>query len=114
MPAAITRSAPHSVTVAAPPDIRHGLHQFLSGMRSELADELLHAASCRPEVMQPALRRDKDAALRFFAAGPQLVRARRLRHRVRAGVLDVETYRSLVHDEISPVIRTRHSPEQAQ
>jgi hypothetical protein len=32
------------------------------------------------------------------------VHARRLRHRIRAKVLDVETYRSLVSDEINPVI----------
>jgi predicted GIY-YIG superfamily endonuclease len=104
MPASITKSAPQSFTVAVPPEVRDGLHRFLSGTRSRSADELLHAASHRPEYMQPALRRDKEAALRFFAAGPQLVRARRLRHRVRARVLDVETYRSLVSDEINPVI----------
>jgi predicted GIY-YIG superfamily endonuclease len=104
MPASITKSAPTSFTVAAPSAVRDSLHRFLSGTRARLADELLQAASHRPEFMQPALRRDKEAALRFFAAGPQLVRARRLRHRVRARVLDVETYRSLVSDEINPVI----------
>jgi predicted GIY-YIG superfamily endonuclease len=107
MPASITKSAPQSFTVTVPPEVRDGVHRFLSGTRSRLADELLHAASHRPEYMQPALRRDKEAALRFFAAGPQLVRARRLRHRVRARVLDVETYRSLVSDEINPVINDR-------
>jgi predicted GIY-YIG superfamily endonuclease len=111
MPAAITRSAPYSFTVTAPPAVRDGLHRFLSGTRSRLADDLLRAASHRPEFMGPALRRDKDAALRFFAAGPQLVRARRLRHRVRARVLDAQTYRILVSDEISPVLRgSRSSP----
>jgi len=104
MPAAITRSAPQSFTVAAPSGVRDGLHRFLSGTRARLADELLRAASHRPEFMQPALRRDKEAALRFFAAGPKLVRVRRLRHRVRARVLDGDTYRSLVGDEITPVI----------
>lgn len=54
--------------------------------------------------MQPALRRDKETALQFFVGGPKLVRARRLRHGVRARVLDVETYRSLVREEISPVM----------
>jgi predicted GIY-YIG superfamily endonuclease len=107
MPATITRSAPHSFSVAAEPEIRVGLHQFLSGTRSRLADELLQAASHRPEFMRPALRRDKDAALRFFAAGPRLVRERRLRHRVRARVLDAATYRRLVTEEISPAISRR-------
>ncbi|WP_020579169.1 GIY-YIG nuclease family protein [Actinopolymorpha alba] len=112
MPASITKSAPPSFTVAAPSAVRDGLHRFLSGTRSRLADELLQAAAHRPEFMQPALRRDKEAALRFFAAGPRLVRARRLRHHVRARVLDVETYRSLVSDEINPVISDRLEGEQ--
>jgi predicted GIY-YIG superfamily endonuclease len=103
-PAAITRSAPESFVVAVPPEVRDGLHRFLSGTRARLADELLQAAGHRPAFMQPALRRDKEAALQFFTGGPKLVRARRLRHGVRARVLDVETYRSLVRDEISPVI----------
>ncbi|KAB8194757.1 hypothetical protein FH608_016425 [Nonomuraea phyllanthi] len=104
MPASITKPAPPSFTVAAPPDVRDGLHRFLSGTRSRLADELLDAASHRPAYMWPALRRDKEAALLFFAAGPRLVRARRLRHQVRARVLDAETYRSLVVAEIRPLI----------
>jgi predicted GIY-YIG superfamily endonuclease len=104
IPASITKPAPPSFTVSAPAGLRDGLHRFLSGTRARLADELLAAASHRPEFMQPALRRDKDAARRFFAAGPRLVHARRLRHGVRAGVLDVATYRSLVRDEIAPVI----------
>jgi predicted GIY-YIG superfamily endonuclease len=104
MPASITRSAPPSFAVAVPVDVAGPLHEFLSGRRSRLADELLRAASHRPEFMQPALRRDKDAAMLFFAAGPRLVRARRLRHRIRPRVLDAETYRRLVVDEIDPVI----------
>jgi predicted GIY-YIG superfamily endonuclease len=104
MPTAVTRSAPASFAVAAPADIRDGLHRFLSGTRPRLAEDLLSAAAHRPEFMQPALRRDRASALRFFAAGPRLVHARRLRHRRRARALDAETYRSLVRDEISPVI----------
>ncbi len=103
-PAALTRSAPPAVTVPAPRDAADGLHEFLSGRRPRLADELLAAASGRPEFMRPALRRDRDAALRFFAAGPHLVRARRLRHRMRAGVIDADTYRRLVRDEIGAVL----------
>ncbi|TCN39048.1 GIY-YIG catalytic domain-containing protein [Kribbella orskensis] len=103
-PASITRSAPESFTVAVSAEVRDGLHRFLSGTRARLAEELLEEAAHRPEFMQPALRRDKEAALQFYAGGPQLVRARRLRHGVRARVLEAETYRSLVRDEISPVI----------
>ncbi|HEY6740244.1 MAG TPA: hypothetical protein VI076_15480 [Actinopolymorphaceae bacterium] len=109
VPAAITRSAPSSFTVPVPADVGDGLHRFLSGTRARLAGELHEAASHRPAFMQPALRRDKDAALRFHAAGPQRVRARRLRHRVRARVLDAETYRTLVADEIAPMINDSSS-----
>ncbi|SDS19699.1 GIY-YIG nuclease family protein [Actinopolymorpha singaporensis] len=104
VPASITRSAPTTFTVAAPAGIRDDLHRFLFGTSSRLADRLSQAASRRPAYMQPALRRDRAAALGFFAAGPKLVRARRLRHGVRAPVLDVETYRRLVRAEISPVV----------
>jgi predicted GIY-YIG superfamily endonuclease len=107
VPAGITRSAPLSFRVEAPADIRTGLHRFLSGTRARLADELLQAAVHRPEFMQPALRRDKDAALGFFAAGPKLLRQRRLRHHVRTGTLDIATYRKLVNEEIKPVIYDR-------
>ncbi|WP_185442597.1 hypothetical protein [Kribbella qitaiheensis] len=37
-------------------------------------------------------------------AGSQLVRAHRLRHHVRARVIDVETYRRLLRDEITPLL----------
>jgi predicted GIY-YIG superfamily endonuclease len=104
MPASITKSAPPAFTVAVSPLFRDALHRFLSGTRARLADELLQAAAGRPEYMQPALQRDKESALRFFAAGPQIVRARRLRHGVRKRVLDVTTYRQLVIDEITPGI----------
>jgi len=104
MPASITRSAPASFTVAATPGVRVSLHRFLSGTGARLPGELLAAAAGRPAFLQPALRRDRDAALRFFAAGPRLVRARRLRHHVRARALDAGTYRRLVTDEIRPVI----------
>ncbi len=110
VPASITRSAPGSFTVAAPAGIRDDLHRFLSGTSARLAGELLLAAAHRPAYMQPALCRDRDAAHGFFASGPQLVRARRLRHGVRARVVDVDTYRRLVRTEISPVIAPVTAP----
>ncbi|MET9019647.1 GIY-YIG nuclease family protein [Actinopolymorpha sp. NPDC004070] len=108
VPASITRSAPMSFTVAAPAGIRDDLHRFLSGTSSRLADGLLQAAAHRPAYMQPALRRDREAALGFFAAGPKLVRERRLRHGVRARVLDVGTYRRLVRTEINSALGLAH------
>nr|WP_238342420.1 nucleotide excision repair endonuclease [Actinopolymorpha rutila] len=110
VPASITRSAPASFTVAAPARIRDDLHRFLSGTSSRLADGLLQAAVHRPAYMQPALRRDRDAARGFFAAGPRLARARRLRHHVRTRVLDVGTYRRLIRAEVDPVISPVISP----
>ncbi|GAB3813539.1 GIY-YIG nuclease family protein [Kribbella italica] len=103
MPGAITRSAPGEFSVVV--DDRTALHGFLSGTRAKLVDELLLGASERPAFMMPALRRDREAALRFFAGGPRLVRERRLRHGVRGRVLEVETYRRLVREEIAPVIK---------
>ncbi|GAA1534757.1 GIY-YIG nuclease family protein [Kribbella lupini] len=105
MPGAITRSAPEQFSVVIDEGIRPALHGFLSGARGKLVDELLLGASGRPAFMMPALRRDREAALRFFAGGPKLVRERRLRHGVRGRVLEVETYRRLVCEEIAPVIR---------
>ncbi|MGC4943795.1 nucleotide excision repair endonuclease [Kribbella sp. DT2] len=104
MPGAITRSAPEEFSVAVDDALRPALHGFLSGARGKLVNELLLAASDRPAFMMPALRRDRDAALRFFAGGPKLVRERRLRHGVRGRMLEVETYRRLVREEIAPVI----------
>ncbi|HVX45387.1 MAG TPA: nucleotide excision repair endonuclease [Mycobacteriales bacterium] len=104
IPATITRSAPLSFSVPAPAGLNGNLHRFLSGTRARLADELLAAAAHRPPFMQPGLRADRAAALRFFAAGPKSVRAVRLRHRVRARVIDETTYRRLVRDEIAPLV----------
>lgn len=104
MPTSITRSAPLSFTVGVTPGVREDLHRFLAGVSPRLADELWHGASHRPAYMQPALRRDTEAVLGFFAAGPQMVRSRRLRHGLRGRLLDAETYRRLVIGEMSEVI----------
>jgi predicted GIY-YIG superfamily endonuclease len=103
-PAMIARSAPAEFAASVSADTRDHVHGYLSGTSRRLADHLLMSAADRPTFMQPALRRDHAAALEFLAAGPQLLRRRRLRHGVRARVLDDETYRSLVHAEILPVI----------
>lgn len=103
-PAAITRSAPSSFTVAASAETSDRVHRFLSGTSRSLVDHLLQQAAERPGFMQPALRRDRESALLFFAAGPQLLRERRLRHRLRARLVDGETYSRLIRDEIRPVI----------
>ncbi|MEV6283289.1 nucleotide excision repair endonuclease [Kribbella sp. NPDC051770] len=103
MPAAITRAAPEEFAVVV--ELREELHGFLAGARAKLADELLQRAGARPAYMLPALKRDRELALRFFAGGPRLVRERRLRHGVRGRVLDAATYRRLVCEEIAPVLK---------
>jgi hypothetical protein len=104
MPGAITRSAPEEFSVLVDEGFRPAVHAFLSGTRGKLVDELLLGANGRPAFMMPALRRDREAALRFFAGGPRLLRERRLRHGVRGRVLDADTYRRLVCEEIAPVL----------
>ncbi len=80
--------------------MRAGLHRLLSGVSAGVVDALAVAAGTRPAFMQPALARDRGATLRFFAAGPQLVRARRLRHGIKTTPVAADTYRRLVLDEI--------------
>jgi hypothetical protein len=105
MPAAITRSAPASFDVHVAAEVRTGLHRFLAGISSRVVFSLREASSSRPDYMRPALERDAQAAARFFAAGPQLVRTRRLRHRLTAPVLDASAYRRLVIDEVAAAVR---------
>jgi hypothetical protein len=99
-PASITKSAPWSFKTPVKVELRAGLHRLLSGVSVRVVDTLLEAASSRPPFMQPALTRDKQAAAGFFAAGPYLLRQRRLRHGVKTTPIDAWTYRSLVIDEI--------------
>lgn len=100
IPRTITRSAPPSFTGPVAPELRKNLHHLLSGSGRRVLTDLLAASATRPEFMQPAFVRDKIAAAGFFNAGPQLVRARRLRHGIKGRLLDAETYRSLVQAEI--------------
>ncbi len=100
-PRGITRSAPPTFTVAVAQELRKNLHRLLSGASRRVLTDLLYASARRPEFMQPALVRDKIAAAGFFNAGPQLVRARRLRHGIRGRLLDADTYRALVKAEIT-------------
>ena len=107
MPTSITKSAPPSFAVPAAPATRDGLHRFLSGTSPGLANELLAAAGHRPQYMQPALHRDAQAALAFHTAGPRLVRTHRLHHHIRTRVLTPDAYRTLLINEITPVIHQK-------
>lgn len=104
IPAGITRAAPDSFEVAVEPGRARRLHDFLAGVSPRLLEDLAEAAAARPAYMQPALARDRDAALGFFAAGPRALRARRLRHKVPAGVVTPELYRELVAAELRDAI----------
>jgi len=100
MPASITKSAPASFTVALGPWRLGRLHAFLSAVSARLLDDLAQAATDRPAYMQLGLARDQQAASLFFAAGPRLVRARRLRHGLATRLITPEKYRALVIAEI--------------
>jgi predicted GIY-YIG superfamily endonuclease len=99
-PASITQSAPWSFQTPVALELRPGLHRLLSGVSVRVVDTLIEAASTRPPFMQPALARDKQSAAAFFAAGPHLLRQRRLRHGLKTTPVDASTYRNLVIDEI--------------
>lgn len=100
-PASITKSAPGRFKARMPGEFRDGLHRLLSGVGAKVIDALADTArSRRPAFMQPALSRDRDSTLRFFAAAPQRVRARRLHHRIKATPVVADLYRRMVIDEI--------------
>jgi predicted GIY-YIG superfamily endonuclease len=99
-PTSITRSAPTTFEVRVAEELRGGLHRLLSGVSAKVVDALASAAGSRPAFMQPALARDREASLQFFAAAPQLVRARRLHHAIKAPPVTADLYAQLVIDEI--------------
>ena len=100
VPVSITKSAPAASEVRVADELRGGLHRFLSGVSPKVGHALAVAAGARPAFMQPALARDREASMRFYAAGPQVLRARRLRHGIKTTPVAPETYRRLVLDEI--------------
>jgi predicted GIY-YIG superfamily endonuclease len=100
VPASITKSAPLAFEVRVADGLRAGLHRLLSGVSPKVVDALAVAAETRPDFMQPALARDRDASMRFYAAAPQRVRRRRLRHGIKTTPVAADTYRRLVLDEI--------------
>ena len=103
VPASITRSAPPAFEVSVADELRGGLHRLLAGVSPKVVDVLAVAAGTRPAFMGPALARDRDASRRFYAAAPQLVRARRLRHGIKTTPVAAAAYRHLVLDEITAV-----------
>lgn len=108
-PTAITKSAPTTFDVSVAEDVRPGLHRLLSGVSAKVVAALAAAAGSRPAFMQPALARDREASLQFFAAAPQLVRGRRLHHAIKATPVTADLYRQLVIDEIELTIAGRAS-----
>ena len=102
--ASITKSAPAAFEVRVTDELRGALHRLLSGVSPKVVDALAVAAGTRPAFMQPALARDRDASLRFYAAGPRLVRGRRLRHGIKTTPVAADTYRRLVLDEVISIV----------
>jgi predicted GIY-YIG superfamily endonuclease len=79
-PSRLTRAAPDTFTTPVESTLRRPLNGFLSGTSRRLLDQLAVAGQRRAAYLQPGLGRDRDAAGRFFAFGPQALRRLRLRH----------------------------------
>jgi predicted GIY-YIG superfamily endonuclease len=100
-PSRITRSAPDRFQVGVEPDLRAGMHAFLSGTSDRLLDALMSVcASRRGAHLQPGLLRDRELATGFFTYGPQALRRLRLRHRRRAGPMPRHVIEQLLAQEM--------------
>ena len=96
-PAAIRGNSPPTVfEVPAVP----ALHELLAGS----SDRLLHELDSPIPYLQPALRRDREAAAGFFRHGPRMVRELRLRHGIRRRTLTRADYESLLRAEVEELV----------
>ena len=100
MPAPLARSAPDRIEVGLDGQHARALHDLLSGVSARLLDALSSAGLTRPAFMHPALRRDRELALAFYAAGPRRLRDLRRRHGRPAGPISWDDHRALVAAEI--------------
>ena len=107
MPARITRSAPPSFEVAMSEGHGKALHAFLSGVSLRLLDELWTASQRRDAYLHVALRRDREAAAAFFAAGPRAIRRIRLRHGLPPGPVTRRAFEDLLATEVAELIGGR-------
>jgi predicted GIY-YIG superfamily endonuclease len=111
-------SAPSDLTVpsrlcaTAPPDVEikvqdahdRALHTFLFGTSSRLLAQLAVASGERADVAQPALARDRRAALGFYVHGPLALRALRLRHGGRRHPISRELFEAMVRADVEQVL----------
>ena len=100
MPAPLARAAPEQIDVGLDGQHARALHDLLSGVSARLVDALSSASLTRPAFMHPALRRDRELALAFYAAGPRRLRDLRRRHGRPAGPISWDDHRALVAAEI--------------
>lgn len=82
------------------------LHDFLSGRSNRLARTLREAVAAEdvPAFMRRPLLRDLDEAAAFYRLGPRALRQLRLRHDLRPGPVDRDTFAHMVGDDLRRAI----------
>jgi hypothetical protein len=105
VPAGLSRSAPMSFITAIDGAHARAVRDLFAGTSGRVIDDLAGAAARRPAYMQPALARDRDAAMAFFASGPRWLRDLRRRHGIDPGRVSGQCYRELIVDEMRAVLR---------
>jgi predicted GIY-YIG superfamily endonuclease len=92
-------SPPVSLDCAFAPELRDGLHAFLSGRSARVLGPLGNVAV--PAFMESARCRDQIAAHEFFVLGPRRLSALRTRHRLPAGPISGAGIAAALAQEIS-------------
>lgn len=95
------RGPPADLTIALDDERRRPLHDLLVGTRRRLLDDLAAAVEAGDDpVRRPALRRDLDAAGRFFTHGTVRLRDLRRRHGLGTGHVTREQVRDALLAEV--------------
>jgi predicted GIY-YIG superfamily endonuclease len=113
-PAALTRRAPPSdVAIPGLDHRRRPLHDLLAGTSRRLLDDLAGRVEEDVDpVRRPALRRDVDAAGRFFAHGTARLRDLRRRHALGTGHVTRQQVRDALLAEVHELLGADvHLPE---
>ena len=104
-PAALTRRAPPSdVTIPMADGRRRPLHDLLVGTSRRLLDDLAIAVEDVDPVRRAALRRDLDAAGRFFTHGSVRLRDLRRRHGLGTGHVTRDQVRQALLAEVHQLL----------
>jgi hypothetical protein len=99
-PTRITHSAPPEFQTPVEAALQPALHRLLSGRSKRLLGHLWERTERLEAYLQPGLVRDFAAAERFFVHGPGALRALRLRHGLRRGLLSRPAIEGLLASEV--------------